>query len=126
MNDELLPNRRADGATFEELALRFLLERGYRLVKRNFRCGRTGEIDLVMRDGEIWVFIEVKGRRTHGFGLPEDAVTPSKRRQIRRVAEGFVHINNLREYQARFDVVAVDYATGIAGEPEIRHHVDAF
>ena len=61
-------NRRADGATQEELALEYLLALGYRLVKKNFQFGKVGEIDLVMRDGETYVFVEVKARRSHGFG----------------------------------------------------------
>ncbi|HYH55460.1 MAG TPA: YraN family protein, partial [Anseongella sp.] len=102
------------------------LERGYTLVKRNFHFGRAGEIDLVMRDGDIYVFIEVKARRSRGFGLPEDALTVSKRRQIRKVAEGFIYVNRITGYTARFDVIAIDYVTGAGGEPEIRHHIDAF
>ena len=119
-------NKRADGARNEEIALRYLLDLGYSLVKRNFRFGRMGEIDLIMRDQGFYVFVEVKSRHSHGFGLPEEAVTPSKRRQIRKVAGGFIHINGLVQYEARFDVVAIDYVTGANGEPEIRHYVNAF
>ncbi|MGE3802638.1 MAG: YraN family protein [Candidatus Kapaibacterium sp.] len=119
-------NVRAWGTEHEELALTFLLEKGYQLVKKNFRFGKAGEIDLVMRDGEVYVFVEVKARRSHTFGLPEEAVNEGKRKQIRRIAKGFVHVMDLKEYEARFDVVAVDYATGSEGKPEIRHHVDAF
>jgi putative endonuclease len=119
-------NLRADGAHHEEIALDYLLGLGYTLIKRNFRFGKLGEIDLVMRDRGSYVFVEVKGRRSHTFGLPEEAITPAKRRTIRKVASGFVFINRLVHYQARFDVVAVDYATGIDGKPEIRHYVDAF
>ncbi len=119
-------NTRTDGSDHESVALTYLLRKGYRLVEKNFHLGRSGEIDLIMRDGNVWVFVEVKGRRTHTYGLPEDAVNASKRRQIRRVAEGFVQIRNLVNYEARFDVVVVDYATSSYGEPEIRHHVDAF
>jgi putative endonuclease len=120
-------NTRRDGADHEELALAFLAEKGYRLVERNFHLGRAGEIDLVMRDGAVLVFIEVKARRTHLYGLPEEAVTPAKRRQIRRVAEGYVQVRGITDYQARFDVIAIDYATGVDEQhPEIRHFVDAF
>lgn len=117
---------RSFGSDQEEIALNMLLEKGYHLVKKNFHFGRSGEIDLVMRDGETWVFVEVKARRSHEFGLPEDSITPRKRSQIRRVALGFAHVMKLEEYEARFDVVAVDYVAGDDGKPEIRHHVDAF
>ncbi len=123
---ERSPNRRGDGAAHEAIALRYLLGLGYTLVAKNFHFGRVGEVDLVMRDGAAYVFVEVKARRSHGFGLPEEAVTPAKRRQIRKVAEGFVLINGLADYQARFDVVAIDYTTGTGGRPEIRHYTNAF
>jgi len=119
-------NRRADGSAHEERALRFLTELGYTLVQRNFHFGRVGEIDLVMRDGAVWVFVEVKARRSHRFGLPEEAVNLRKRTAMRRAAEGFLHVHNLESCEARFDVVAVDYATGSSGEPELRHYVNAF
>ena len=119
-------NKHEDGIYHEEIALGYLLERGYRLIKRNFRFGKLGEIDLVMRHGAVYVFVEVKARRSHDFGLPEEAVTPAKRRKIRKVAEGFIYINNLTDYEARFDVIAIDYLTGEDGRPEIRHYVNAF
>lgn len=126
MNDHTPLNRHAIGASNEELALDYLLAKGYILVKKNFRFGKMGEIDLVMRDRRVYVFIEVKARRSHQYGLPEDAVNITKRRQIRRVANGFVHVFRLTDYEARFDVVAIDYVTGHDGAPEIRHHIDAF
>lgn len=119
-------NRRSDGAEHEALALRYLLERGYRLVKQNFRFGRSGEIDLVMADGDVFVFVEVKCRRTHSHGTPEDAVTPAKRRRIRRIAEGFFYVMQIPAYEARFDMIAIDYVTGTSDHPEIRHHINAF
>jgi len=119
-------NSRSWGAECEELALQYLQGKGYRLIKKNFRFGRAGEIDLIMRDGDAYVFVEVKARRSDQFGPPEDAVTTSKRKQIIRIAYGFAHVMKLTDYEARFDVVALDYTTGIHGAPEIRHHIDAF
>lgn len=119
-------NRHAQGLEYEELALAYLEELGYRLYKRNFQFGKAGEIDLVMLDGETWVFVEVKGRRSHVYGTPEDAVDLRKRQQLRRVAQGFVYVTRLTDFNARFDVVAIDYQTGHDGLPEIRHHIDAF
>lgn len=119
-------SHRSPGSEGEEQALALLLEKGYVLVRKNFRFGRSGEIDLIMKDGDVWVFVEVKTRRSRAFGTPEDAVTPAKRKQVMRIALGFFHVMELTEYEARFDVVAVDYATGTGENPEIRHHVDAF
>lgn len=126
MDEGLAVSTRAEGARNENIALEYLQRKGYRLVKKNFRFGRVGEIDLVMRDGPAFVFVEVKARHSHGFGLPEAAVTPAKRRQIRKVAEGFIYMLKLESYEARFDVVAIDYVTGVGGEPEIRHYINAF
>lgn len=119
-------NRRRDGAEHEVLALGHLEAKGYRLDTRNFRFGRLGEVDLVMRDGDTWVFVEVKCRRNYRFGNPEDSITHAKQRVIRRVAEGFIHRRRLHGVPARFDVVAVDYMSGSDGHPEIRHLIDAF
>lgn len=119
-------NMRSVGGEHEDMALGYLLGCGFRLVQRNFRFGRAGEIDLVMRDGDAFVFVEVKARRSHGFGLPEEAVTPAKQRTIRKVAEGFFYIRKILEYEARFDVIAIDYVTGTGGKPEIRHYRNAF
>lgn len=126
MEPDLPFNSRRDGADHEELALAYLTGLGYSLVDRNFHLGRSGEIDLVMRDGPVLVFVEVKARRSHQYGMPEEAVTPAKRRQIHRLADGYVQQRGIVEYEARFDVVAIDYATGIDGRPEIRHLIDAF
>ncbi len=119
-------NSRRDGAGHEEIALEFLLALGYTLVERNVHVGREGEIDLVMRDGSVLVFVEVKARRSHQYGLPEEAVTITKRKRLRRLAGAFVQLRGIVDYEARFDVVAVDYATGRDGAPEIRHIIDAF
>jgi putative endonuclease len=121
-----MENRRRQGYVYEQIALDYLLEKGYTLISRNFQFGRTGEIDLVMRDGPVYVFVEVKARRTGTYGTPEDSVTPAKRRQIRRVAEGFVHVMKLEAYEGRFDMIAIDYVAGTQGRPEIRHYVSAF
>lgn len=119
-------NRRQDGAEHETIALMHLESLGYELVTQNFHFGKLGEIDLVMRDGPTWVFVEVKCRRNYRFGCPEDSITRAKQRIIRRVAEGFLHRWRITNYTARFDVVAVDYVTGMRGQPEIRHLKDAF
>ena len=124
--EERKENLRAWGVEQEAIALAYLLEKGYRLVKRNFTFGKAGEIDLVMRDREVYVFVEVKARKNHFRGTPEDAVDERKRTQLKRVARGFIHVSGLKSYEARFDVVAIDYATGAPGKPEIRHLIDAF
>ncbi len=107
----------------EDIAEEYLRGLNYRIVARNFRLGRHGEIDLIAWDGTTLVFIEIKYRRTRTYGTPEDSVTPRKRLQIRRIAEGFLAIcpQNATEY--RFDVIAIE---GSPAEPVIRHWKNAF
>lgn len=77
---------------------------------RNYRC-RTGEIDLVARDGEVLVFVEVKARRGRTFGSPEEAVNLGKQRRLRRLAACYLAEHRITDGQAvRFDVVAVEIA----------------
>ena len=116
-------NTRAKGATAEDLAADFLTAKGMNIIKRNFHFGREGEIDIIARDGNILVFVEVKSRRTSDFGTPEDGVTFAKRKFLRRAAEGYLYVNRLTDRECRFDFVGVDYTKNPA---EVRHIVNAF
>ncbi len=115
-------NKRSSGAWGEELALRYLTRRGYELVERNYRT-RYGELDLILRDGDTLVFVEVKLRRGTGFGDPLEAVTPRKQTTIRSLAEQYLLDREPSFDTARFDVVGIL----IDGEStRVRHIVDAF
>lgn len=117
-----MPNRRARGTLGEDTAVDYLEKKGYRILQRNFRFER-GEIDIVAEDGGVLVFVEVKARRTKTYGEPEDAVTVSKRKQIRKVAEGYLFKNDIDGRECRFDVVAIV----IEGDRTIvRHCENAF
>ncbi|HEX5848251.1 MAG TPA: YraN family protein, partial [Rubrobacter sp.] len=96
-----LTNRSA-GARGEDLALRYLIGRGYELVERNYR-NRRGEIDLIVRKRDTIVFVEVKLRRSTGFGDPLEAVTPRKQATIRSLAEQY-----LADYQPDYDTLRFD------------------
>lgn len=115
-------NRRTAGSWGENLALRYLQQRGFMLVERNYRT-RYGEIDLVVRDGDSLVFVEVKLRRGESFGAPVEAVTPGKQAAIRSLAEQYLSECNQDFGELRFDVVGI-LAAG--GPPEIVHVRDAF
>jgi putative endonuclease len=83
-------------------------------VARNWRC-RDGELDLIVRNGRMYVFCEVKSRTTEAFGLPAEAVTPHKRARIRRLAARWLDEDApLRAREIRFDVAAI-----LGGELEI-------
>ncbi|MEI8135188.1 MAG: YraN family protein [bacterium] len=115
---------KATGHEGEDDACRFLTELGYQIVKRNFTYGKVGEIDIVAMDGDQLVFVEVKARtKSNSYGKPEDAVDWRKQKQLKRVAEGYYHINKLTDQACRFDVVAVDKTTE---KMAIRHLKTAF
>jgi putative endonuclease len=115
--------RRRLGLRGEEEAARFLAGRGFRLIEHGYRALR-GEIDLIAWDGKTLVFIEVKTRTGPDCGPPEESVTASKQRQIRRIAEAYLSDRGLGSPFCRFDVVAVDAAPD--GSLAIRHLRDAF
>ena len=111
------------GARGEDLALRYLAQRGYVLLERNYRT-RYGELDLILRDGNTLVFVEVKLRRGTGFGHPLEAVTPRKQTSIRSLARQYLRHRRPRFFDAlRFDVVGILLGNG---EPEIVHIENAF
>jgi len=93
------------GKKGEELALNFLENNGYKLIEKNFKS-KFGEIDLIMKDGEVVVFVEVKYRLSEDYGSPKDAVTYEKMKKIIKTAEYFIVKNNLNSLY-RFDVVSI-------------------
>ncbi|MGV9556108.1 YraN family protein [Streptomyces sp. NPDC003401] len=82
--------RGALGRYGEDLAARRLTETGMTVLERNWRCGRTGEIDIVARDGDALVVCEVKTRRGGGFQHPMAGVTPQKAQRLRGLAERWI------------------------------------
>jgi putative endonuclease len=110
------------GRAGEDLACAHLRRRGFRILERNYRC-RAGEIDVVAREGETCVFVEVKERSGAFHGGAIEAVTPAKRRRVVRAARLWAAAHGASESPVRFDVVAVD-RTG--AETTIRHERGAF
>ena len=109
------------GREGEDLAARFLMKRGYRILERNYRT-RSGEIDLVaMHDGAV-VFVEVKTRTSDIFGAPELAVNPRKQQRMVKAALGYIKYRKLHQVPCRFDVVAIT----TAAEQEVEHIQNAF
>lgn len=111
------------GRAGEHLAEQYLRLRGLKTITRHFNTP-TGEIDLIMRDRETLVFVEVKTRRDRKYADPEDAVRASKRRRMTRAAHWFIHKKHWEDQPCRFDVVAVLLPPD--AQPEIEHFPDAF
>jgi putative endonuclease len=119
MND---PSTRDRGRCGEDMAWEYLRKRGYKILERNYRC-RYGEIDLIAKDGETIVFVEVKSRRSAAFGEPEASVGLAKQKKISTVALCYLEEKYLHDQPARFDVVSI---LTVAGEQKILLIRDAF
>lgn len=101
-------NKRQMGTSYEIKAEEYLLQKGYKILARNFR-NRQGEIDIIAKDGETFCFVEVKYRTTNDFGNPLEAVDVRKQNQIRKVALYYSMKNKLSEWTpCRFDVIAFE------------------
>ena len=107
------PHQERFGKQGEDLACRELRRRGYAILARRFRT-RHGEIDIIARDGDVLVFVEVKARSSRGFGGALGAVTPRKQRQVIAMAQRYMARVGWAARPCRFDVVAVQADGGDA------------
>lgn len=115
--------RTAAGRDAESLVCEHIEKEGTRVVARNFR-GRGGEIDIVARDGDVLVFVEVRFREEGDFGAPEETVTPVKRSRIASAARAYLSTISPADWkEARFDVAAVE---GSGPAAVIRYYRNAF
>jgi len=101
------------GGVGERLARSHLEARGYRIVEANYRC-RWGEIDLIAREGPVWVFVEVRTRRSVAFGIPEESLTESKARRLMLTAQDYLRRQAAAssEAQWRIDLIAIRLGRG--------------
>ena len=100
-------NKTVIGKRYEDIAAIYLVNQGYEIIERNFRC-KTGEIDIIAKDGEYIVFVEVKYRRDRMCGAPIEAVDFVKQRKISKVAAYYLMKRDYGfENPIRFDVVGI-------------------
>ena len=99
-------SNRARGRWGEDLAAQHYRRLGYRVVDRNWRCS-SGELDLVVRDGNLYVFSEVKARRSDRYGSAATAVDHRKQRRIRGLSVEWLRAHEVSGVDLRFDVVAI-------------------
>lgn len=118
-----LPTHLRHGRMGERAARRHLRSRGYKFLTANFRSER-GEIDLVMRDGDCLVFVEVKARSSEEWGRPAAAVDRERRRRLSRAGLDYVRLLRNPPIKLRFDIVEVLLQEGRVFE--VRHLVNAF
>ena len=121
--DEQLAHNIDIGRRGEEAAVRYLEARDYEIIERNWSC-RFGEADIVARDGDDLVFVEVKTRTNIEHGFPEEAVDAAKRAKYEKIAALYSRDYEAVDIPLRFDVVAI-----LVTAPDralLRHHVNAF
>jgi len=110
------------GKEGERLAEIYLRKKGYKLIERNYRCA-SGELDLIVLDGRVVVFVEVKTRTGRGFGTPFEAVEFRKQQKMIHAAQYFLAERKLHQRDARFDVVGISWP---GREPVVEHIENAF
>lgn len=113
-------NNSEKGVLGERLAVEYLYAKGYEILIQRYNK-RVGEVDIIARDGETYVFAEVKARSSNAYGTPAEAVTPAKQRKITLAAVTYMLEHQLVEVGVRFDVLEVDLTTG-----EVNHIPAAF
>ena len=118
--DKTIDNKRQTGKNYEELAIKYLQDKGYFIIEKNFQV-RQGEIDIIARDNATIVFVEVKYRGSSSSGHPLEAVTYGKQKKICKSALFYMNKNKISpdNTSIRFDVI------GILGN-EITHIENAF
>ncbi|MCQ2555795.1 MAG: YraN family protein [Clostridia bacterium] len=109
------------GKRGEIIAANYLKRKGYKILERNYK-NPIGEIDLIAKDKDYLVFVEVKTRISRGFGDPLEAINEQKQFKIRNVATLYLRQHKLMDLNCRFDAIAV---LG-DGDDGINHIVDAF
>lgn len=109
--------KKEKGAWGEAIAAKFLKKLGYKIIDKNihFQCG---EIDLVAKDGDEVVFVEVKARSTNSHGSPLESITPQKLQKLHRSVQLYMEKHNLREEEIRIDVIGI---LGDTDSYEINH-----
>jgi putative endonuclease len=120
---KLLADRAKLGQWGERYCERYLRRKGFGYIARNFSIN-AGEIDLVMTDGDVLVFVEVKTRTSEEFSKAQDAVNYPKQKKMIMTARNFINRYSLGDKAVRFDVAAI--ILGEKGMPEVRHYENAF
>jgi len=119
-----LPEHIRRGRRGEKEACRFLRERGYKILYRNFKARGGGEIDIVCRDGDSLVFVEVKTRGSAEFGRPMEAIGREKQLRVSKGGLAWLRLLDNPDVVFRFDVVEILWPMG--GTPQCELIQDAF
>ena len=118
----MAPSTRDTGKQGEDIATSYLKDKGYDIITRNYTCP-YGEADIIARDKDEIVFVEVKSKRVRDFGDPMEMVDVRKQRTLSKVALCYLNEKGLDECNARFDVVAIYFSYN---EPSVELIENAF
>ena len=100
-------NKRERGNRGEDLAADFLQREGYEIITRNYICP-IGEIDLIAREGNCLVFVEVRSKTSRRFGTPAESITSAKEKRLRKLANYYLVREVGKEVPCRFDLVSIE------------------
>lgn len=115
---------KAIGSLGENLAIDYLKQNKYKILDTNFK-NRFGEIDIISKKDDLIIIIEVKGRFGVAYGFPSESVNRSKQKNIIKVTNSYLYINNLYKHNIRFDIIEI-FLNHITNSYKINHIVDAF
>lgn len=119
-------SRKLRGREAEELAAKYLLQEGYLIIDRNWRC-RSGELDIVAEKDGMLVIVEVRSRSSQslGFGTPAESMTPRKIRQVRDTAAVYMLQHGASMSQVRFDLIGIVLGPGMTSQ-SLDHYIASF
>jgi putative endonuclease len=118
----MVTTRQRLGKLGEDLAAGYLERRGWTILGRNVRTA-AGEIDLLARDGEALVFLEVRTRSSRDYGTPEESITPAKRERLERCALTYLTAHAEPDRDWRIDLIAIELSRGRVSRLEHYEHV---
>ncbi len=99
-------DKKSKGKAAEDKAASFLKSLGYQVIERNFRA-KFGEIDIIAKDGNTLVFVEVRSKSYSSFGTPEETISKSKAKKIIKTAQLYIQIKNPSFEDVRFDIISI-------------------
>lgn len=111
-------NKRKIGSAYEQLAITYLIQKGYKIIEHNYYT-RFGEIDIIAMDDQTYVFVEVKYRTNNHKGQPYEAVTPVKQQRLMKTAVAYCKKYKRFNHCLRFDIIDIL-------DKEISHYINAF
>ena len=101
-----MDNKKDIGNYGEKIATDFLVEKGFEIIEQNYHFGH-GEIDIIAKEKDILVFVEVKTRKNLEFGDPILVVTKNKQRQLKKIAEAYLYEKEIKNTDCRIDVIGI-------------------